>query len=380
MSQDLILTNARVVTRDDVFIGSVVVRDGRITAVDEGLTSVPGAQDLDGDSLLPGLIEMHTDNMEKHFEPRPGVLWPDPVAAVLAHDTQVIGAGITTVLDAVSIGSYESKATRRHIISESIAAVRHVNTLGLFRADHMLHLRCEVSDSCVVEMFEPHLGDPLLKLASVMDHTPGQRQWTDVSKFVEYNKGEHWSEDQLADILEQKRQEQARYSHAHRRAIVDLCRAHGLPLASHDDASAEHIDEAVADGCTIAEFPLNAIAAGLARKAGMGTIMGAPNVIRGGSHSGNVSALDLARQSLLTGLSSDYVPAALLPAAFLLESQGDMRLPEAVACVSANVADMIGLDDRGRIATGLRGDLVRVHMADTTPIVREVWRDGRRAY
>lgn len=380
MSHETILTNARIVTRTEVLTGTVVVRDGLIAAIDQGTSNLPGAQDLQGDYLLPGLIEMHTDNMEKHFEPRPGVLWPDPVSAVMAHDTQVIGAGITTVLDAVSVGSYESKATRRHIISESIAAVRHVNSLGIFRADHLLHLRCEVSDACVVELFEPHLGDPLLKLASVMDHTPGQRQWTDVSKFVAYNKGEHWSEEELAAILLQKQEEQSRYSHAHRQAIVALCRDHGVRLASHDDASADHINEAIGDGCVIAEFPLNATAADLARKAGMGTIMGAPNVVRGGSHSGNVSALELAQLGLLSGLSSDYVPSALLPAAFLLEQKGSMELPEAIACVSANVADMIGLTDRGQISVGLRADLVWARVIDGTPIVREVWRNGKRAY
>ncbi len=376
---ECVLTNARVVLRDGVIDGTVVLRDGLIAAVDEGRSHLPGALDLEGDYLLPGLVEMHTDNMEKHFEPRPGVLWPNAVAAVAAHDLQIAGAGITTVFDAIAVGEYDTKGIRGHILSESVAAVKHAQADGHLRAEHLLHMRCEVSDACVIEMFEPYAQDPLVRLVSVMDHTPGQRQWSDISKFVQYNKGESWSEEKLEGILREKRAEQARYSADHRRRIVELCGDRpDVALASHDDATEEHVRESLADGCVIAEFPITVVAAALAREHGMGTILGAPNVCRGGSHSGNVSALELAREGLLTGLSSDYVPSSLLQAVFLLEEKAEMTLPDAVATVSANIAEMVGLTDRGRIAPGLRGDLVQVHLADRAPIVRQVWRTGKR--
>lgn len=377
---ELVLTNARVVTRRESFDGTVVVRDGIIAAVDSGRSSLPGAVDLDGDLLIPGLIEMHTDNMEKHFEPRPGVLWPNGVAAVCAHDTQVIGAAITTVFDAVAVGEYESKNHRREILGQCIGAIKHAQDQGMLRAEHLLHMRCEVSDACVVEMFAPFADDPLVKLVSVMDHTPGQRQWWDVSKFVQYHKGENWGQEKLDTILKERLDDQARYAARHRSEIVALSRARGLTLASHDDATEEHVRESLADGCAIAEFPLTIAAAALAREHGQGTIMGAPNVVRGGSHSGNVSAIDLARQGLLSGLSSDYVPYSLLQAVFKLEAETAMTLPEAVACVTANIADMVGLPDRGEIAPGKRGDLARIRPADGAPLVREVWREGRRVY
>lgn len=378
---EVVLTNARVVTRDDVFAGTVVLRHGRIAEVSDTRSSLPGAIDLDGDYLLPGLIEMHTDNMEKHFEPRPGVIWPNAVSAVAAHDVQIIGAGITTVFDAIAVGEYDTNGIRGQILSESIAAVKHAQSEGLLRAEHLLHMRCEVSDACVVEMFEPYANDPLMRLVSVMDHTPGQRQWSDVSKFVQYHKGEHWSEEKLEGILRERREEQALYAAKHRRQIVELCRGRDdLALASHDDATEEHVLESLADGCAIAEFPITITAAALARQHGMGTILGAPNVCRGGSHSGNVSALELAREGLLTGLSSDYVPSSLLQAAFLLEDKAEMPLCDAVATVSANIAAMVGLDDRGSIAAGLRGDLIQVHHAERAPIVRQVWRAGARVF
>ncbi|MFA7429539.1 MAG: alpha-D-ribose 1-methylphosphonate 5-triphosphate diphosphatase [Rhodospirillaceae bacterium] len=377
---ELILTNARVVTRSEVFDGTVIVRDGAIAAVDAGRSALSGALDLDGDLLIPGLIEMHTDNMEKHFEPRPGVLWPNGVAAVCAHDTQIIGAAITTVYDAVAVGETDAKGQRRHILADCVSALKHAQDNGMLRADHLLHMRCEVADPCVVEMFEPFAADPLVRLVSLMDHTPGQRQWSDVSKFVQYHNGENWGQDKLDSILQARLEDQARYATRHRREIVALSRDRGLALASHDDATEAHIQESLDDGCVIAEFPITVTAATMARQHGLGTIMGGPNVVRGGSHSGNVSAIELARLGLLTGLSSDYVPYSLLQAVFRLEAEADMTLPQAVACVTANIADMVGLSDRGEITPGKRADLARVRPVDGAPLVRDVWRQGRRVY
>jgi len=380
MSAELILTNAHVVTRHSAFTGTVVVRDGEIAAVDAGRSDAPGALDMTGDLLLPGLIEMHTDNVEKHFEPRPGVLWPNALAAVSAHDTQIIGAGITTVFDAIAVGEYVEKGVRRHILNESIGAVKHAQQDGMLRAEHLFHMRCEVADPCVVEMFEPYANEPLVRLVSLMDHTPGQRQWANVDKFVQYYQGEDWGEEKLNAMIADQKANQAKYARAHRQQIVEMCRARGLPLASHDDATVEHVRESLEDGCVIAEFPVTVTAAAMAREHGMGTIMGAPNVVRGGSHSGNIAAIDLARDGLLSGLSSDYVPSALLQAVFKLEAETGMTLPAAVACVSANVAEMVGLTDRGEIAVGKRADLVQVRRGDGAPVVRQVWRGGTRVF
>lgn len=378
MKPELILTNTRVVTKEKAFDGTVVVRDGVIAAVDEKRSWVPSAFDLNGGDLLPGLIEMHTDNMERHFQPRPGVLWPNPVAAVVAHDLQIAGAGITTVYDAVSVGEYDTKGFRREILSQSVEAIRRAQDTGILRAEHMLHLRCEISDAAVIAMFEPVVDNPLVQLVSLMDHTPGQRQWQDLAKFAQFNKAKQWSAGDLDEVVRRRREGQVLYAEKHRRTIVEMCRARALPLASHDDATDGHVMEAVEDNCVISEFPVTVEAARLACSMGLGTILGAPNVVRGGSHSGNVSALDLAREGVLSGLSSDYVPSSLLQAIFVLEQQTPMTLPDAVACASANVAAMVGLADRGAIEPGLRADLIHVHHAGRAPVVRNVWRGGER--
>ena len=150
-------------------------------------------------------------------------------------------------------------------------------------------------------------------------------------------------------------------------------------LASHDDATVAHVDEAIAQGIRVAEFPTTVEAASASKGAGLGVLMGAPNVIRGASHSGNVSARTLAEQGLLDILSSDYIPFSLIQSAFFLgEVVEGISLPQAVAMVSKNPADAVGLTDRGVIETGRRGDLVRVRVDEHVPVVRTVWREGRR--
>jgi len=379
-ADDLILTNARVVTRDDVLgTGTVVIRGGLVADVDDRPSAAAGAYDLGGDYLLPGLVEMHTDHMERHFVPRPKVFWPSPVAAVIAHDAQIAASGITTVFDAISCGQYSDGSMRRQMLADQIAAVKHAGAEGLLRADHWLHLRCEVADPCVVEIYEPYRADPHVRLVSLMDHTPGQRQWTDISKLKQFDSDQGWTDAEFEARVRERVAEQALYSHKHRLQVLELVRERAdIILATHDDTTEAHVDEALSEGATISEFPTTFNAATKAHGAGMKTIMGAPNVVRGGSHSGNVSALELAKARVLDGLSSDYVPSSLIQAAFHLADNADMALPACVALVSANVADMVGLPDRGRIAPGQKADLVRVTLADRVPVPREVWRDGRR--
>jgi alpha-D-ribose 1-methylphosphonate 5-triphosphate diphosphatase len=378
MTTGEILANAQIVLRDEIVRGAVHIDDGRIEDISTGSSVPSGAIDLGGDFLLPGLIEMHTDHMEKHMVPRPGVHWPFPVGAAIAHDVQIAGAGITTVYDAISIGTYREGSARGEMLERAIAAVRDGKSNGLFRADHLLHLRCEVSDPDMLRLVESFIDSPYVQLISLMDHTPGQRQWRDLSLMKRFHNADDMPDADLKAYVDERVELQRLHADKHRVAVVELCQARGLPMASHDDTTVEHVAEAVAHGITISEFPTTLEAARAARAEGMAIVMGAPNIVRGGSHSGNVSAVELAEAGLLDGLSSDYVPSSLLQAVFLMHDRIDIPLPGAVATVTSNVADMVGLDDRGTIAPGKRADLVRVHEADGLPVVRQVWRDGRR--
>ncbi|MCF8480319.1 MAG: alpha-D-ribose 1-methylphosphonate 5-triphosphate diphosphatase [Rhodospirillum sp.] len=378
MADPLILSNALLVTREETFLGSVTVAEGIIQVVRRGSTAPPGALDLEGRYLLPGLVEIHTDNVERHLEPRPGVHWPDPLAAVLAHDAQVVSSGITTVMDAIALGEYEHGGPRRRILATLLAAIREGRESGLLKADHGLHLRCELADPAVTELFDSHAGEPAVRLVSLMDHTPGQRQFQDIDKWREFHRDKNWSDRDIERLIAEARDRQARLSRPHRDHIVAQVRRRGLALASHDDTTIAHVDQAVEEGATIAEFPVSREAADRSRAVGLRTVMGAPNVVRGGSHSGNISALDLAREGLLDALSSDYAPFSLIQAPFLMAKRLNLPLPHCMAMVTDTPARMLGFRDRGRIEEGTRADLVDLRLHGDTPSVRAVWRTGTR--
>ena len=377
MSREIVLKNARIVLPDEVIDGSLLIQDGRIAEIAPG--DVQSGEDLEGDFLIPGLVELHTDHLERHYSPRPKVRW-NPVAAVLAHDAQVAASGITTVLDALRVGldedaDVESEEMRRlaDAIEESAASDR-------LRADHFLHLRCEVSASDCLEGFALFEKDRYLKLVSLMDHAPGQRQFTDLETYAVYYKLKmKLSDDEFRRFCERRMAESRENSAPNRRAIAEVCRSNGVILASHDDATIAHVEEAAADGVRVAEFPTTAAAARASKEAGMAVLMGAPNIVRGGSHSGNVSARELVEAGNLDILSSDYIPFSLVQAAFFLgEVVEGISLPQAMAKVSKNPAEAVGLHDRGAVEIGRRADLVRVRLDQGIPVVRTVWREGRR--
>lgn len=376
-----IFTNARLVLCDEVITGTVVIEHERIIAVEQGQSHVAGSQDLGGDYLVPGLVELHTDNLEKQLMPRPGVLWPSARAAFLAHDAQLVAAGITTVLDALSCGQYHEKSDRRTMLDLAVQALERLKPTNHLRADHLLHVRCEVSDPELPRLFEPFRDMDAVHLVSLMDHTPGQRQFVNTDAYRQYyKKDRQWTDEEFATEMARMQEIQARFAGRHTDEILAWCRERDVPVASHDDATCEHVDWAFSQGLVISEFPTTMDAARRAWELGLMTLMGAPNVVRGGSHSGNVSVREVAKAGYLGGLSSDYVPASLLHAAWLLHLDEDMPLPDALALVSATPAAVLGLTDRGRIAPGLSADFVRVHVDGRLPVVRETWRNGRRVY
>lgn len=376
-----IFTNATIVLRDEVITGSVVVENGRIQAVDQGASRLADSIDLGGDYLIAGMVELHTDNLEKQLLPRPGVIWPSARAAFLAHDAQLVAAGITTVLDALSCGQYHEKSDRRIMLDLAVQALEDLRPTAHLRADHLLHVRCEVSDPELPRLFDPFRDMDEVHLVSLMDHTPGQRQFADPDAYrMYYSKDRQWTDEEFSAEMRRMQDQQARFAGKHTEEILAWCRGRQVPVASHDDATVAHVDWAHGQGLVISEFPTSMDAARRARELGLMTLMGAPNVVRAGSHSGNVSAREVARAGYLGGLSSDYVPASLLHAAWLLHLEEGMPLWEAVALVTATPSAVLGLTDRGRIAPGLNADLVRVHVDGALPVVRETWRQGQRVY
>ena len=373
-----VFTNACLVLADGITDGSLTVdQDGRIGEI--GTSSQVHGHDCEGDYLIPGLIELHTDHLETHYAPRPKVRW-NPVSAVQAHDAQIACAGITTVFDALRVGMDEDAdltATDMRALADAIETGQRENRL---RAEHFIHLRCEVSAPDVMQAFTVFDGDPAVKLISLMDHTPGQRQFVSLDSFRAYYMGKKGFDDAQMDAFIEHRKERAdKNAPQNRKTISGYAAERTIAIASHDDATLDHVEEAIGLNTKIAEFPTTVEAAKASHDAGMAVLMGAPNVVRGGSHSGNVSARELAEAGHLDVLSSDYVPVSLVQAAFQLAREVDsISLPEAIAKVTSVPAAAIGLQDRGTLKEGLRADLVQVRLVGDVPIVRGVWREGSR--
>ncbi|MEM9425146.1 MAG: alpha-D-ribose 1-methylphosphonate 5-triphosphate diphosphatase [Pseudomonadota bacterium] len=378
VSGDLCLANSQLVLADRVMIGAVTIEKGEITEITEGDHVPLGAVDCAGDLVIPGLVELHTDNVERHIEPRPEVDWPH-LPALIAHDAELASTGITTVFDAMRVGSIHSGKGRyidyaRKLADELLAA----RAEGYFKISHFLHLRAEICSETLLEELASFGPEDRVGIVSLMDHTPGQRQFRDLTALKTYvTKKRGMTEQEFKEHVENLLGLQERFGGIHERGAVAEAGRLGAVLASHDDTTAEQVAVSAANGAGFAEFPTTLEAAEACRARGIDVMMGAPNLIRGGSHSGNVAAEDLAKAGLLDIISSDYVPSALLLAAFRL---GDLwnDLPRAVATVTSSPAKAAHLDDRGALQVGLRGDVLRVRKMGQTPLLRGVWSQGKK--
>ena len=376
---ETVFANAKIITENAIIHGTIMFADGVISSIDSG-TRVPlGAIDCEGDYVAPGLIELHTDNLERHLTPRPKVNWPKR-AAVLGHDRELAGAGITSVFDALRVGSETDQKSHGYLryARETVDHILDQINHRALKVSHHIHLRAELcTETLVEELYEFSVNDRV-RLVSLMDHTPGQRQFRDMSKHREYLMGKHGYNDAEVEAHWTKLRElQTLYLEKNRAATVAYATEVGAILASHDDTTLEDVLESDRLGITVAEFPTTLEAAEACRAKAQFIVMGAPNIVRGGSHSGNVAAQELARVGLLDILSSDYVPAALLNAAVSLGTLLE-DMAAGIRTVTACPADAVGFDDRGRIAPEKRADLVRFAMHDGLPIIKSVWSRGQR--
>ncbi|MFK7878348.1 alpha-D-ribose 1-methylphosphonate 5-triphosphate diphosphatase [Roseobacter sp.] len=375
---DLCLANAQMVLPDRIVTGSVTIEKGVICDIAEGDRVLTGAIDCAGDLVLPGLVELHTDNVERHIEPRPKVDWPH-LAALIAHDAELASTGITTVFDAMRVGSIHGGKGRyinyaRKLADELLAA----RAEGLFKISHFLHLRAEICSETLLDELAAFGLEDRVGIVSLMDHTPGQRQFRDLARLKTYVAKKRGMNDmEFAEHVENLLRLQKSFGSKHEAGAVTEANRLGAVLASHDDTTSEHVATSAQNGVGFAEFPTALEAAKACRAHGIAVMMGAPNLIRGSSHSGNVAAEELAQADLLDIVSSDYVPSALLLSAFHLAQVWD-DLPRAIATVTCNPAKAARLHDRGVLQHGFRGDVLRVRTVGQTPMLRGVWSQGNR--
>lgn len=378
MTAETILTNAILVLPGETLPGTLVIRGGRITEIQPGRSHVASARDLEGDHLIPGVVDVHTDNLERQVQPRQNARWPSR-SAMIAHDAQCAAAGVTTVFDALCLGDLGFDQGRGQTFLDGVADLDALAETGVLRSEHFLHLRCEMPAPDMKPALDPVADHPRVRMVSLMDHSPGVGQYRDIPRYVAMRRKQtqmtvEQVQDRIAFLLDQR----ARLREPQRAWIMDRIRHRNLPIASHDDETAEDVRRNLADGITISEFPVTMEAAEAARDAQVDVIAGAPNIVRGGSHSGNVSAADLVRAGAAHAYASDYVPASMVEAAWRTAEDTGISLPQAVAMITDRPARMARLADRGRLEAGLRADLAQVRPVHGIPVVRRVWRGGSR--
>jgi len=375
---DICFVNGTLASAEGVAQAALTVEDGHIAHMGDAPNGAHAGQvvDLAGDWLVPAFIELHTDNVERCFVPRPGVLWPEGEDVLMAHDRQMASAGVGTVFDALALiekfpGDFRTVTMARYI--DALDRLRGTDMLAL---DHRIHLRAEVTEPNAPGLIGQWIDHPSVQLMSLTDHTPGQRQFRDLNAFKKYL-SRSMSVAEMEESIAKTQAISAEVGAPNRRALVAMAQARRLPLASHDDETAEHVQEALDAGVVIAEFPTRMEAAEAATKAGIGVMIGAPNLVRGGSHSGNVAAIDLARAGCAGIVSSDYAPHGLVAAVGRLVMEAGLSWPDALAMVTATPARLAGLTDRGLLREGLRADLVRLRFDGDHPRVVGLWIAGR---
>jgi alpha-D-ribose 1-methylphosphonate 5-triphosphate diphosphatase len=377
-NRPLYITGARLVLRDQVLENSaMLVEHGRIVSIDSGGAAGAEQLDLAGQTLLPGLIDLHCDAIEKEVEPRSRVFFPIDFA-VAQVDRRNAAAGITTPFHALSFSAQESGVRNNQIAAAIVRAIKLAAPASL--VDNRVHCRYEVTDPTSVAVLCELLEEGLVDMLSVMDHSPGQGQFKTLDAFVDYMKGNHGMDHDTALAAAQLKLDAREGALQRIETLLAVARRRGVATASHDDDSPQRVRAMHELGVHISEFPINPEAAATAIALGLPTILGAPNVLRGQSQSGSMRAIDAIQAGSASCLCSDYQPSTLVAAAFAVEKTGVLGLPDAVALVSANPAAACNLTDRGYLAPGMRADLIAVSHHGSWPSVTRTWSRGVQVF
>jgi alpha-D-ribose 1-methylphosphonate 5-triphosphate diphosphatase len=373
--QSYCIRNARIVTPDSVIDGAARIEDGEIAAVGPNTTPADGDTVVNAREqyLLPGLIDLHGDDIEGHLQPRNNARVP-PAMALATADRSNIAAGITTKYHAIAFENDPEEGRTTELAAELTDAVQTADSL---LAQHRIHVRCEVTQQEAVDAAVRDMDRDAVDLVSVMSHIPGKGQFADVEAFKQYyetsdrhtvEEAERFIEERTAMSMETIRD---RIDH-----VIEHARQHSIVTASHDDEEPQEVERLHTAGVDISEYPITLETARRAHDLGMTTVMGAPNLIRGGSQWGNLESRTAIDEGVLDALCADYHPPSLLAAAFVDTGE---PLPTRVERVTAAPAEAVGLDDRGRIEVGARADLIVVDRTNT-PTVSRAFADGEPVY
>lgn len=360
-----LIYNARLILPDLIIEqGWLLIEQERIVTLGEGKGPVSNAGtcfiDAQGDFILPGLIDLHCDAIEKAVEPRPLVHFDLPTALREA-DWRLAGSGITTEFHAISLDDNEFGVRSESFAFDLCEALR-TETGKLIR--HKMHARMELSSERASRVVSQMIEQGNVDMVSIMDHSPGQGQYRTEEAFREYVvRSSNRSYAEVDAIIVKKRSAVAaiptRIEH-----ITRIAREAGLSIATHDDDTVARVEQWPALGVRISEFPTTMEAAIRAHELGLTVCMGAPNVLRGQSSGGNLSAIDSVKAGVVDALCSDYYPIAMLGATFALHARQLLTLPQATRLVTLNPAKAIGVEnDFGSLEPGKMADIIQVKLS-----------------
>ncbi|MFK5914295.1 MAG: alpha-D-ribose 1-methylphosphonate 5-triphosphate diphosphatase [Woeseiaceae bacterium] len=372
------LTHARIILEDSIIEdGSVLIGEGKILSINPDIVDAEEVIDLKGKTLMPGMIDLHCDALEKEVEPRPNVHFPLDFACAQA-DKRNAAAGITTVYHALSFANDELGVRNNDFAAKIVRAVNDWSPHAL--VDNRVHCRYEITDETGTPVLKKLIEEKAMHLISMMDHTPGQGQFKDMAAYTNYLTQTYKKTADEVNVIVERKLEAASGAFLRMEDLAIAAHAAGISVASHDDDSLERIETMNNIGADISEFPITLEAANAAKEAGMSTIFGAPNILRGKSQSGSVKAIEAIQEGVADCLCADYSPASLIVAIFKIPELSDLDLPSAVRLVTKNPAKAAKLNDRGEIAVGKRADLIVIDTPAGLPQVSQVWSNGISVY
>ncbi|MFC5652757.1 alpha-D-ribose 1-methylphosphonate 5-triphosphate diphosphatase [Paenibacillus solisilvae] len=387
----LMIRGGQLVLPDRTAVGNLWIRNGLISRIELDATANNSSSKLNDDEtetvtidasgkyVLPGLIDLHCDAIEKEVQPRPGTLFPLDMA-FMEFERKLPLHGITSMYHSLSLGVGLS-LRGDHILTQLVELIRQYRCKRSM-VHSLIHLRYEVSHLAGYPIVEQYVREGIIDYLSLMDHSPGQGQYREEGSFERYvmkNQGvDVYEVKAIVDELNERRA-QVDWEKLHK--LGELAAARGIAVSSHDDDSPKRAEQSRQLGSTISEFPITLETAQYAAEQGMYVCVGAPNVVRGGSHDRNLRAADAITAGAAHILCSDYHPSSLLTAIFKLSDEGILPLWQAAAMASLNAAKAARIDHYcGSLTEGKAADLIIVDRYEQHPWVKHTLVNGKIVY
>ncbi len=361
---------------DGKFQGADIVIQGKMITAVNPYRSIDVAIDLGERRIVPGFVDLHGDAIEKEIEPRPGARFPTAMA-VVELDKKLSMAGVTTMYHAIGFNDEElSKGRGTQQSRELIEEIYEANKKHL-GVDNLVHARFEITSETSLQVIKDLIAQKKVDMLSIMDHSPGQGQFKTLESWKKYHLAAY--EIDAEDVDEYIKTKTSKDKVGIVEDLVQYGLNHDIAVLSHDDDCEEKLNTLKNLGVTFSEFPLSIEVAKLAKNMNISTGMGAPNVVRGGSQSGNIAARELVKEGVCDYLCSDYHPASLLMSPYRLKEDVNLELEDGFAMISSTPARLAGLGDRGVIAEGKKADIVIIDESHFPKVVL-TFKDGEVVY